>query len=156
MIKMIALCGCNMWNTWIWTFVCLRHAWWRVVQLLNTNVLIYGYQCFKWCDWDQTFIKTRTPHGWKGRWFPHFSCMMLMFWNDLLMDDILLNPWWMMRQRWNVWLNFWWMLQRLWNVDWVLDECWNDDENVNVLKWLGWGGYIIALRSMLNQLWDVN
>ena len=32
----------------------------------------------------------------------------------------------------------------------------NDDENVNVLKWLGWGGYIIALRWMLNWLWDVN
>jgi len=53
------------------------------------------------------------PTGGTGRWFPPFSCMVLMFWNDLLMDDILLNPWWMMRRRWNVWLNSWRMLKRL-------------------------------------------
>jgi len=60
--------------------------------------------------------------------------MMLMFWNELLMDDISLNPWWMMKQKWNVWLNSWWMLTQLWNVDRVLDECWNDDENVNGIQ----------------------
>jgi hypothetical protein len=52
--------------------------------------------------------------------------------------------------------------------DWILDDCWNDydmpnqvlverwnnDENVNVLKWLAWGGYIIVLRWILNRLWD--
>jgi len=48
------------------------------------------------------------------------------------------------------------MLKWLWNVDQVLNECWNDDENVNVLKWLVWGGYIIMLWWILNQLWDVN
>jgi hypothetical protein len=45
-----------------------------------------------------------------GRWFPPFSRMMLMLWNDLLMNDILLNPWWMMKRWWNVWLNSWRML----------------------------------------------
>jgi hypothetical protein len=30
------------------------------------------------------------PTGRTGRWFPPFSCIMLMFWNDLLVDDILL------------------------------------------------------------------
>ena len=71
-------------------------------------------------------------------------------------DDILLNPWWMMKQQWSVWLNSWWLSKRLWNVDWVLDECWDDDENVNVLKWLVWGEYIITLRWILNWLWDVD
>jgi hypothetical protein len=32
------------------------------------------------------------PTSGTSRWFPPFSCMMLMFWNELLMDDILLNP----------------------------------------------------------------
>jgi hypothetical protein len=45
------------------------------------------------------------PAGGTGRWYPPFSRMMLMLWNDLLMDNILLNPWWMMKQRWNVLLN---------------------------------------------------
>jgi hypothetical protein len=46
---------------------------------------------------------------------------MLMLWNDLLMGDILLDPWWMMKRWWNVWLNSRWMLWRLWNADRVLD-----------------------------------
>ena len=50
-------------------------------------------------------------------------------------DDILLNLWWMMKWRWSVWLNSWWLSKWLWNVDRVLYECWNDDENVNILKW---------------------
>jgi len=33
------------------------------------------------------------PAGEAGRGFPPFSRTMLMLWNDLLMDDILLNPW---------------------------------------------------------------
>jgi hypothetical protein len=71
-------------------------------------------------------------------------------------DDILLNPWWMMKQQWSVRLNSWGLSKWLWNVDRVLDECWDDDENVNVLKWPVWGGYIIALRWILNGLWDVD
>ena len=94
--------------------------------------------------------------GGAGRWFPLFSCMMFMFWNDLLINDLLLNPCWMMKWRWSVWLNSGWLLKWLWNVDRVLDECWNNDENVNVLKWLVWGGYIIVLRWILNRLWDVD
>jgi hypothetical protein len=62
----------------------------------------------------------------------------------------------MMKQQWSAWLNSWWLLKRLWNVDRVLDECWDDDENVNVLKWPIWGGYIIVLRWILNWLWDVD
>jgi hypothetical protein len=38
------------------------------------------------------------------------------------------------------------MLNWLWNVSWVVDE------NVNVLKWLVWGWYNIALWCILNQL----
>jgi hypothetical protein len=66
------------------------------------------------------------PASGTGRWFPPFSRMMFMFWND-----ILLNPCWMMKRRWSVWLNFWWLSERLWNANRVLD----DDKNVNVLKW---------------------
>jgi hypothetical protein len=61
----------------------------------------------------------------------------------------------MMKRRWSVWLNSWWLSRRLCNVDQVLDECWNNDENVNVLKWPVWGGYIIVLRWMINWLWDL-
>jgi hypothetical protein len=61
-----------------------------------------------------------------------------------------------MKRRWSVWLNSWWLLNRLGNVDRVLVECWNNDENINVLKWLVWGGYIIVLRWILNRLWDVD
>jgi len=62
----------------------------------------------------------------------------------------------MKNQWWSVWLNSWWLSKRLWNVDKVLVECWNNDENVNVLKWHVWGGYIIVLRWILNRLWDVD
>jgi len=62
----------------------------------------------------------------------------------------------MMKQQWSVRLNSWGLSKWLWNVDRVLDECWDDDENVNVLKWPVWGGYIIALRWILNGLWDVD
>jgi hypothetical protein len=71
-------------------------------------------------------------------------------------DNILLNPCWMMKRRWSVWLNFGWLLKWRWNVNRVLNECWNNDENVNALKWPVWGGYIIVLRWILNRLWDVN
>jgi hypothetical protein len=56
---------------------------------------------------------------------------MLMFWNDLFEDDILLRC-----RR---------ILNRLWNVDWVVDE------NVIVLKWFVWGRYIIALLTNIKQ-----
>ena len=49
------------------------------------------------------------PTGGAGWWFPPFSCIMLMFWNDLVMDDMLLSCRW--------------MLKWLWNVDWFVDEC---------------------------------
>ena len=62
----------------------------------------------------------------------------------------------MMKQRWSVWLKSWWLSKRLWNVDRVLVECWNNDENVNVLKWTVRGEYIIVLQWILNRLWDVN
>jgi len=116
-------------------------------------VMTYVFRC---CNQDWTFDRARTPTKGTCRWFPPFSRMMLMFWNDLLMDDILLNPWWRMKQWWNVWLNSWRMLKQLWNVNRILDECWNDDKNVNVLKWLVWRGYIIALWWILNWLWVVN
>jgi len=66
-------------------------------------------------------------------------------------DDLLLNPCWMMKRWWSVWLNSRWLLKWLWNVDRVLDECWNNDENVNVLKWPIWSGYIIVLRWILTD-----
>jgi hypothetical protein len=94
--------------------------------------------------------------GGAGRWFPPFSRMMLMLWNDLLMDDILLNPW----QRWNDDETF----------DWILDECCNDYEmliefliNVEMtMKMLMFLNdllrriYIIVLPWIINRLWDVN
>jgi hypothetical protein len=61
-----------------------------------------------------------------------------------------------MKRQWSVWLNSWWLLKWLWNVDEVLDECWNNNENVNVLKWPVWVGYIFALRWILYRLWDVD
>ena len=59
---------------------------------------------------------SRQGHPTSGtcRWFPLFSSMMLMFWNDLLMDDILLNPWWTMKRWWNVWSSSWWILKWWW------------------------------------------
>jgi hypothetical protein len=62
----------------------------------------------------------------------------------------------MMKRWWSVWLSSWWLSKRLWNVDWVIDECWDNDKNVNVLKWLVWGGYTIVLWWRLNWLWDVD
>jgi hypothetical protein len=62
----------------------------------------------------------------------------------------------MMKRWWSVWLNSWWLSKWLWNVEQVLDECWNNDENVNVLKWPIWGGYIIVLWWILNRIWDVD
>jgi hypothetical protein len=58
----------------------------------------------------------------------------------------------MMKRQWSVWLNSWWLSKQLWNVDRVLDECWNDDDNVNVLKWPVWCGSIIVLWWILNRL----
>ena len=48
------------------------------------------------------------------------------------------------------------MSKRLWNVDRVLDEYWNNDENVNVLKWPIWGVYIMVLWWILNRIWDAD
>jgi hypothetical protein len=62
----------------------------------------------------------------------------------------------MMKRQWSIWLNSGWLSKWLWNVNRVLDECWNNDENVNVLKWPVWDGYIIVLRWILNRLWDVD
>jgi len=62
----------------------------------------------------------------------------------------------MKKRQWSVWLNSWWLSKWLWNVDQVLVQCWNNDENINVLKWPVWGGYIIVLRWILNRLWDVD
>jgi hypothetical protein len=62
----------------------------------------------------------------------------------------------MMKRRWSVWLNFLWLSKRLWNVNRVFDECWNNEENVNVLKWPIWGGYIIVLWWILNRIWDID
>jgi hypothetical protein len=62
----------------------------------------------------------------------------------------------MKKQRWSVWMNSWWLSKRLWNVDQVLVQRWNNDENVNLLKWPVWGGYIIVLQWILNWLWDVD
>jgi len=86
----------------------------------------------------------------------NFIVWCLYFEMIYFINDLLLNPCWMMKRRWSVWWNSGWLLKWLWNVDRVLDECWNNDENVNVLKWLVWGGYIIVLRWMLNRLWDVD
>jgi hypothetical protein len=60
---------------------------------------------------------------------------MLMFWNDLFKDDMLLC---------------WRILNLLCNVDWVVDE------NVIFLKWLVWGWYIIASWWILNRPWNVD
>ena len=62
----------------------------------------------------------------------------------------------MMKRQWSVWLKSWWLSKWLRNVNRVLVECWNNDENVNVLKWPVRGGYIIVLRWILNWLWDVD
>jgi hypothetical protein len=113
---------CNMWNTCLWIWVCLKYIWWWVIWLPNANVLIMIIDMFRWCDQDWTCDRARTPAGGTGKWFPHFSCIMLMFWNDLLMDDMM-----------KCWLNSWWMLKRWWNVDWILDEWWNDDEMLTEL-----------------------
>ena len=61
-----------------------------------------------------------------------------------------------MKRWWNVWLNSGWLSKWIWNADRVLDECWNNDENVNFLKWPVWGGCIIVLQWILNRLWDVD
>jgi hypothetical protein len=54
------------------------------------------------------------PISGAGRWFPPFSCMMFMFWNDLLM------------------VIFYEIFVEWWNddevFDWILDDCWNDYE----------------------------
>jgi len=53
------------------------------------------------------------------------------------------------------WINSWWLSKRLWNVEQVLDECWNNGENVRVLKWPIWGEHLIELWWILNRIWDV-
>jgi hypothetical protein len=62
----------------------------------------------------------------------------------------------MMKRRWSVWLKSWWLSKWLWNIDQDLIECWNNEKNVNVLKWPVRGGYSIVLRWILNRLWDVD
>jgi len=121
--------------------------WFKDANILNCGIDVLG---------DATRIRPLPRQGQTvgatGRCFPP-SCMMFMFWNDLLM------------------MIYYWILDEWWNnnemSDWILDDCrndykmlieflmnWDDDENVNVLKWPVWGGYIIALRWILNWLWD--
>jgi len=56
----------------------------------------------------------RQPAGGASRWFPPFSRMIFMFWNDLLM------------------MIFYYILVEWWNddevFDWILDDCRNDYE----------------------------
>jgi hypothetical protein len=66
-----------------------------------------------------------------GRWFPPFSRMMFMIWNDLLM------------------MIYYWILDEWWNdnemFDWILNDCWNDYE------------MLIEFETMLKMLmfWNV-
>jgi hypothetical protein len=59
-------------------------------------------------------IEQGHPTGGIGRWFPPFSRMMFMFWNDLLM------------------MIYYWILDEWWNddevFDWILDNCRNNYE----------------------------
>ena len=81
---------CNMRNTWMWTCVFLENVWWRVMWLSNTNVSIVIIDVLG----STTGIRPSTGQGHPtrgiGRWFPHFSCITLMFQNNLFEDDILL------------------------------------------------------------------
>jgi hypothetical protein len=122
--------------------------WFKDANILNCGIDVLG---------DATRIGPSPRQGQTvgatGRCFPPSSRMMFMFWNDLFM------------------MIYYWILDEWWNnnemSDWILDDCrndykmlieflmnWDNDENVNVLKWLVWGGYIIALRWILNWLWD--
>jgi len=117
----------------------------------DANVLICGHWCLSWCGRDQTIIRIRTIRRW-SRWVvPAFFLYDVYVLKWFTYDDLLLNPCWMMKRWWSVWLNSRWLLKWLWNVDRVLDECWNNDENVNVLKWPIWSGYIIVLRWILTD-----
>ena len=87
--------------------------------------------------------------------FHLFPILMFMFWNDLLVMIFYLNPCCKRKRRRRVGLNSWWLLKQLWNVERVLDECWNNDENVRVLKWPIWGEHLIELWWILNRIWDV-
>jgi len=84
-------------------------GWWQVMWLPSANRLICDYLCVRCWDRDWTFDRLGHPMRKTGRWFPPFSCIMLMFRNDLVMDDMLLS--------------YRWMLNQLWNVDWFVDEC---------------------------------
>jgi len=78
---------------------------------------------------------TRQWHPTKGtgRWFPPFSCIMWMFWNNLFEDDILLrcdeclNNYEMLIELLMI-LSFWRIFNQLWNVNWVVDEWWTNYE----------------------------
>jgi hypothetical protein len=64
----------------------------------------------------------RHPTGGTGRWFPPFSCITLMFWNNLFEDDIYYCVVMNVKPTIKYWLSCWQILNRLWNVDWVVDE----------------------------------
>ena len=93
----------------MWTCVFLKYDWWRVMWLQSAT------------DWfviidilggaTRIGSSTKLGHPTRGtcKWFTSFSCIMLIFWNDLVMDDMLFS--------------YRWMLNRLWNVDWFVDEC---------------------------------
>jgi hypothetical protein len=84
MVTMVTLCDCDMWNNGIWTCLCLKYAWWRVGWSLNTNVLICGQYVLGGAAGIGPLSGQGHPAGGTVRWFPPFSRMMFMFWNDLL------------------------------------------------------------------------
>jgi hypothetical protein len=85
MVKMGALCDHDIQNTGIWTCIYLKCAWWRVGWLLNTNVLILAIDVLGGAAKIGSSSGQGQPTGGTGRWFPPFSHMMFMFWNDLHM-----------------------------------------------------------------------
>jgi hypothetical protein len=91
MIKMIASYDFN-----IWMLECEHVYSWN---LYGDELCDYWMQMYWFMTIDvvggTTGIRSVTeqghPTGWAGRWFPPFSCIMLMFWNELFEDDILLH-----------------------------------------------------------------
>lgn len=88
-----------------------------------------------------------------GRWFPPFSHFDVYVLKWLTCDDMLLNPCCKKKWRRRVGLNSWWLSKWLWNVEQVLNECWNNGENVRVLNWPFWGEHLIELWWILNRMW---
>jgi hypothetical protein len=90
-----------------------------------------------------------------GRWFPPFSRMMFMIWNDLLM----MIYYWILDEWWNDDEMFDWILNDCWNDYWILDEWWNDDEMFDWILNDCWNDYemLIEFETMLKMLmfWNV-